>query len=162
MAEDRSPPEDAELEGEDRASDVSRETEMMSAAAAAATAGGGPGGHGALVDVLSGLGIPVDVVLDLIEQGPGREVGATLRSRVLADYAALAKAFDDRPQARVRLFDFAGDPIGYGLKVGEDERGTLIEVAADAIDVAGRAEGPAGPVQDPVFIPVGSTDSASE
>lgn len=71
----------------------------------------------------------------------------------IGDYAALAQGIREHPENKVKLFDFAGDPIGFGLKGGRGQRGTVIRVVEDAIDVCARAEEADGrPISDAVFL----------
>ncbi|HEX9235899.1 MAG TPA: hypothetical protein VF972_06440, partial [Actinomycetota bacterium] len=76
----------------------------------------------------------------------------------LADASALDEAFRQRPRDKVKLFDFAGDPCGFGLRDGEAMNGTIIRVARDAIDVVARAEGPNDPIAGPVFLVMGAQE----
>jgi hypothetical protein len=78
---------------------------------------------------------------------------ASLQERI-GDYATLADGLRKHPDRKVKLFDFEGQAIGFGLRVEQDDRGTIIQVAEDAIDVCARAEGPHGPIEDAVFVHV--------
>ena len=107
---------------------------------------------------------PADPVVEgwkLAEATDAEEESAARRQAFLAeqvsDYATLAEAFDRHPDNKVKLFDFEGQPIGYGLKAGEDDRGVLIQVAEDAIDVTARAEDANGPIANAVFVHVRPT-----
>jgi hypothetical protein len=107
---------------------------------------------------------PADPVVEgwkLAEATNAEEEAAAVRQAFVAeqvsDYAALAEGFDRHPENKVKLFDFEGQPVGFGLKAGEDDRGVLIQVAEDAVDVTARAEDANGPIANAVFIHVRPT-----
>jgi hypothetical protein len=57
------------------------------------------------------------------------------------DDAHLAEQLAKRPQDRVALFDFLGDPIGYGLLEGPAPGGRQrVLVSSEAIDIVGTAK----------------------
>jgi translation elongation factor EF-1beta len=96
-------------------------------------------------------------IFDLFEETIHASPEEALLRQEIADYATLAEAFKERPENKVKLFDLEGQPVGFGLKAGEDDRGTLIQVAEDAVDVTARAEDANGPIANAVFVHVRPT-----